>query len=483
MIVTATVSNGGNPVTESVRITVKEPERDAWVQRTPDKDERPVDNQFYARDDGNEGTLYYNGVLSNAAESVFLKVYAGDKLVRTEKQKPTAEQQGYAFTVKLKAGLVKYKLEFGVRSGDRETVLNTVTNLVCGDAYLIDGQSNALAVDWGPGEHPDTSEWIRSFGSNGGDVSKGWGNAVRRHGAWEIGCWGMDLARHLVESEKIPICIMNGAVGGTLIEMHQRNPANHTDPATIYGRLLNRVQKARLTHGIRGAFWHQGENNQGTQGSTGRYGWETYEQYFVDMLAAWKQDYPNIQHYYIFQIWPDSCSMGHNGGHSDKLRDVQRCLPRLYSNMNIMSTLGIKPPGPCHFPPAGYAELARMISPLVERYNYGRTFDKPITPPDVKTVYYTSDKKDEIALEFDQPMAWSNSLVSEFYLDAERGVMEGAVSGNVIKLKLAGPSKAKTLAYLVDKKWSIDNLLCGQNGIAALTFYDVAILPGKVLQR
>ena len=34
---------------------------DAWVQRVPAKDEKPEDNQFYARDDKNEGTLHYNG--------------------------------------------------------------------------------------------------------------------------------------------------------------------------------------------------------------------------------------------------------------------------------------------------------------------------------------------------------------------------------------------------------------------------------------
>jgi hypothetical protein len=211
----------------------------------------------------------------------------------------------------------------------------------------------------------------------------------------------MDLARQLVESQKMPICIINGAVGGTLIEAHQRNPADPVDPQTIYGRLLNRVQKARLTHGIRGAFWHQGENNQGAQGATGGYGWETYEQYFVEMAAAWKEDYPNIQHYYVFQIWPNSCSMGGNR-HSDMLRDVQRRLPRLYSNMSVMSTLGIKPVGPCHFPPTGYAELAKLIGALVERDHYGKVVDKSITAPDVKRAYYTSGRKDEIALEFDQ---------------------------------------------------------------------------------
>ena len=478
MTVTATVSNGGKPATQVVQITVNEPRKDAWVQRASGKDEKPLDNQFYARDDKNEGTLYYHGALSNATDSVFLRVYADDKVFKTESQQLKADKT-YAFAIKLKPGLIKYKVEFGTRSGNRETVLHTVTNLVCGDAYLIDGQSNALAVDWGAGEHPDTSEWVCSFAAMSGEVSQGWGTAVRRHGPWEIGCWGMDLATNLVAAYHVPICIINGAVGGTLIEMHQRNPTNHTDLGTIYGRLLKRIELAHLTHGIRGAFWHQGENNQGTQGATGRYGWETYEDFFVEMTAAWKQDYTNLQHYYIFQIWPNSCSMGGNRA-SDKLRDVQRLLPRLYSRMSSMSTLGIKPVGPCHFPPAGYAELARAISPLVERDNYGKVFDKPITPPDVNQAYYTGEKRDEIALEFDQPMAWSDALTSQFYLDGKEGqIASGSVSGNVVKLKLASATAATTITYLADKKWDPNNLLYGQNGLAALTFCEVPVLAGK----
>jgi hypothetical protein len=478
LVVKLGLSNGGTEISRAATITVKEPAKDAWVERTPDKDEKPVDHQFYARDDGNEGTLYYNGSLSNAADAVFLKVYAGDKLFKTESRKLAADKT-YAFSIKLKPGLIKYKVEFGTTTGGRETVLHTVADLVCGDAYLIDGQSNALAVDWGPGEHPDTSPWIRTFGSPGGDAGKGWANAVRRHGPCEIGYWGMDLARRLLESRKMPICIINGAVGGTLIEMHQRNPANHTDPQTIYGRLLRRVELARLTHGIRGAFWHQGENDQEAQGATGGYGWEKYQQYFVDMSAAWKEDYPNLQRYYIFQIWPNSCSMGGRPS-SDKLRDEQRTLPRLYSNMSIMSTLGIKPPGPCHFPPAGYAEMARLITPLVERDNYGKVFQNPITPPDLKKAYYTSGTRNEIALEFDQPMAWNDALTTQFYLDGKEGrVASGAVSANVVTLKLPSSADAKTITYLVDKKWDDKNLLYGRNGIAALTFCEAAISPAQ----
>jgi len=483
MTVTLAAQNGGAAVTKAVTITVSEPKEDKWVERIPAKDEKPEDNQFYARDDRNEGTLHYSGALEEAADSVFLRVYAGDALYKNESQKLSAEKT-YAFSVKLKPGLVKYKVEFGSKSGDRETVLHTVSNLVCGDAYIISGQSNAVAADFGKEDPPFRSEWIRTFGSMSGSPQgvRLWGNAMYRSRDAEklqIGYWGMELGRRLVESRKIPICIINGAVGGTRIDQHQRNPQNPQDRTTIYGRLLWRIEQARLTHGIRGVLWHQGESDQGADGPTGLYGWETYRQYFIDLAAAWKQDYPNIQHYYIFQIWPRSCSMGVNGS-DNMLREVQRMLPSCFSNMGIMSTLGIKPPGPCHYPAAGYAEMARLICPLVERDNHGKAFDKAITPPDLKRAYYTSDKRDEIALEFDQPMAWKDSLASQFYLDGEKGkVASGAASGRCITLKLKGASSAKRITYLDSRSWSVNNLLYGENGIAALTFCDVPILPAR----
>jgi hypothetical protein len=478
LLVTAAVSNGGAAVTRTVEIAVKEPAKDPWVWRTPDRDEKPVDNQFYARDDKNEGTLFYNGTLDQPADSVFLKLYADGKLIQTESRDLKGDK-AYAFSVPLKAELVKYKVEFGAKTAGAEKVLHTASNLVCGDAFLLEGQSNAVAEDWGPDKCEYSSQWIRSFGSMGGDGSAGWGNAVRRGGPRNIGYWGMDLAKHLLETRKIPVCVINGAVGGTRIDQHQRNAKKPNDQETIYGRWLTRVQQARLTHGIRAVLWHQGEADQGIDGPDSGYGWETYEQYFLKMSAAWKHDMPNIQHYYLFQIWPNSCGQGGNK-HSDKLRDVQRRLPRLYSNLSVMSTLGIKPEGPCHYPSAGYAEMARLMIPLVDRDLYGKTFDKPITAPDLKKASFTNAKLDEIALEFDQPMAFSDALASQFYLDGKaRQIASGAAAGNVVRLKLAAPCDAKTITYLKDRNWDSKNLLYGLNGIAALTFSDVEIAPAS----
>jgi hypothetical protein len=482
LTVQASISNGGDATVATAKIFVTEPENDPWVERVPAKDEKPMDHQFIARDDTGEGTLFYRGTLEEPVESVFLRVFAEDRIFKSESQKLTVERD-YAFAVRLKPGLVHYKVEFGTKAGAVETVLQTASDIVCGDAYLILGQSNALATDTRESSPPVTNEWIRSYGrpsTTAGESSGNlWCNPVwkaRNGEKAELGWWGMELAQHLVESQKIPICIINGAVGGTRIDQHQRNEANPADLATIYGRMLWRAQQARLTHGIRGILWHQGENNQGTAGPSGDYDWKDYEQYFIALSGAWKRDFPNVQHYYVFQIWPNSCAMAGKTGAGDMIRETQRSLPRLYSHMSVMSTLGIKPAGGCHFPLTGWAEFARLIQPLIERDNYGRKVAESITPPNLQRVSFVGAARDSLALEFDQPIVWDDVLAGQFYLDGERDkVASGELRGNILTLKLKEPSAAAKITYLKESEWSQDKLIFGTNGIAALTFCDVPI--------
>ena len=481
--VTATVNNGGT-TTQTVNIAVTEPKSEPWVAMVPGTDEKPMDGQFYARDDKGEGTLYYNGKLTEPGDSVFLKVYADDKLTKTATARLMTDK-AYALSAKLKPGLIKYKVEFGVTSSGREKLLQTVTNIVCGDAYIIDGQSNALATDTHDQSPSETNEWIRSYGrpqenpKNAANQKENlWCLPVWRVQAGEkaeLGWWGMELAKRLVASQKIPIFIVNGAVGGTRIEQHQRNATDPTDLTSIYGRMLWRVQQARLTHGIRGVLWHQGESNQGASGSSD-FDWVTYEDYFVAMSGAWRQDFPNIQNLYTFQIWPDSCSMAGKSGAGDHIREVQRSLPRLYSHMSVMSTLGVKPSGGCHYPLIGWSEFARLIQPLVERDNYGKKPTDSITPPNLLKAKFSTAAKDSIVLEFDQPIVWTDALIGQFYLDGERDkVNSGILKGNVLTLALKAPSSAAKLTYLKETDWSQEKLIRGTNGIAALTFCEVPI--------
>jgi len=484
MTVTLSLSNGGDAVMASAAVAVQQPETDAWVPWFPGNKEMPVEGQFYARDDSGQGTLHCRGVLEEEAEEVFLRVFADGKRYAEERKAPGSDGS-YSFAIKLRPALVKYQIEFGTRTASTETVLHRAGDIVCGDAYLIDGQSNALATDTREESPRVTNQWVRSYGRprffKEGERENLWCKPVwkaqKEHLA-ELGWWGMELAKRLVESQKVPIFIVNGARGGTRIDQHQRNDENPTDLDTIYGRMLWRVREARLAHGIRAIIWHQGENDQGAAGPDGGYGWETYQRYFVEMSADWKRDFPNVNRYYVFQIWPNACSMG--GGNGDMLREKQRTLPCLYSNMDIISTLGIKPPGPCHYPLTGWSKFADLIQPLIERDFYGRRVTGPITPANLKQVYFTNSAKDAIALEFDQPVVWKDSLVSEFRLDGAKGkVASGAVSENVLTLKLEEPVQAHEITYLDETAWSQDRLLIGKNGIAALTFCNVPVLDQR----
>ena len=170
--------------------------------------------------------------------------------------------------------------------------------------------------------------------------------------------------------------------------------------------------------------------------------------------------------------------MGGRDGSGDRLREKQRTLPQLFSNMSIMSTLGVRPPGGCHFPLTGWAEFARLVQPLIERDFYGKKFPAPITPPNLLHASYAT--KDTVSLEFDQPVVWAEALAGQFYLDGEKDqVAAGNVSGNVLTLKLKAASTAQTITYLKEIAWSQDTLLNGANGLAALTFCEVQIQPGK----
>ncbi len=481
LTVTARIDNGGRPVEATTEILVTEPASDAWMERPVEDendDEIPHDRQFFARNAGNIGILHLRGRLNTPADSVFLNLFADDQLVDTTSLAPDASGR-YAFAIPLTPGLVRYRIECGSLQAQTKTILHTADDLLCGDAYLIEGQSNAVSTDWGSDTVDDAPHpWVRSFGSMEGSLEPAWGSAVRREGGkHQIGYWGMNLARHLVDTHQIPICILNGAVGGTRIDQHLPNLANRPDPATIYGRLLARVRAARLTHGIRAVLWHQGEADQGADGPDGGYGSETYRANFHELSAHWQRDMPNIGHIFLFQIWPNACSQGGTAA-SDRLRDIQRTLPRDFARMSVMSTLGIRPEGGCHYPAAGYAEMARLMAPLVDQACYGTTFSEPVTAPDLVAACYADANRDEIVLEFDQPIVWDDAAVSEFRLDGEPGkITAGHSTGSTLWLAVAPGCDAATITFVVDRQWNPKHVLRGTSGIAALSFAEVPINP------
>lgn len=483
MTVSLTIDNGGAPVTQSTIITVQEPATDPWLARTPDANEKPVNKQFFARNpETNQGTIFYNGTQSGSPDTVYLKVYktpSGGSETLDATYRQALVGGAYAFSAPINAGLITYRVVYGTTTGGVDSDVATVTDLVCGDAFIIEGQSNALAIDnSAPNDTTTTNQWVRTYG-----LTMGWGYAISKGNELRLGVWGWYLANRLVANNDMPICIINAAVGGTRIDQHRPNPAGHGlagagNVHSIYANLYNRVNQAKLSHGIRGLFWHQGENNQGSGGIDPGYDYKFYQQYFVDISAAWKQDFPNLRNYYMFQIWPAACG---DTSRNDQLREVQRTMPFLYSNMKIMSTQGIVPGASCHYEPAGYQVFSDLMGPLVEEDVYGIVPPAPNTAPNLLQAYFTTPEKNAIALVFDQNVAWNPGAPAMLFLANASGATSGSVtsgsaSGNTITLQVSGATSATAITYLKGLvSWQQANLLYGTNGIAALTFADVSI--------
>jgi hypothetical protein len=462
------VDNGGEVVSRSTEVTVTPPSAEAWRDAPPLSVSQLRNGMFISRGLGSTGNVAISGSTRIGA-TIELRVMSSDGWRRVVKA--TADTKGkFTAQVDLPARLTLYSLQLVSISKGKSELLKSVSDIQCGDAFIIMGQSNAVATDFGPTTPTFTSPWIQTFTDR--FVPARYRNIDGQNG--EIGYWGMELAKKLVTKHKIPVCIVNGAVGGTRIDQHQRSKDNPLDTSTLYGSLLTRVTAAGLNYGIRGIFWHQGENDQGADGPSGGFGHETYRALFISLSNAWAQDYPNSQMTYMFQIWPKSCAMGIDGS-DNVLRDVQRLLPDAMDRLAIMSTLGIDPPGGCHYLADGYAAMANLIFPLVDNLTYGVKMKQPVGPPRLTSVKRASNNRSIVTLTFDQPVVWMDSLRSEFLIDGKRGqVLRGEATGNTMRLVTSG-SSGRTLSYLDSAAWSQQRLLRGKNGIAALTFAGVAI--------
>ena len=198
---------------------MQEPASDAWVQRTPGATEKPVNNQFYARDPIRAwARSITTAPRAGTPDSVYLEdLYDPMRAMCSTPTSPDARGGAYAFSVPIAAGKVTYKVVYGTTTGgDRYAARQPVTNLVCGDAYIIDGQSNALATDNTAPNDTTTDPWIRTYGASGR-----LGLCDQQGPEMQLGYWGMDPGQAMVTNYNMPVCIINGAVGGTRIDQHQ----------------------------------------------------------------------------------------------------------------------------------------------------------------------------------------------------------------------------------------------------------------------
>ena len=431
----------------------------------------PKTCQLYSRDVQDSAITPIIGAISSAgAESVSVTLYSKNIQV---KRLPQALQYSGAtasfnFSPKIHAELSMYKYELRID----ETLINTADSVVCGDAFLVEGQSNTCS-EYDDGYVP-LNPYVRAFGKsycNDPDcwIDTTWGIALGCNDCSNlpdghyVNKWGLRIAQKIADNHSIPVCLFTGCWGWTSIESHYRDTAYNS----IYGNFLYRIKKANLADGLKWVIWHQGESNPSDT---------DYKEKFLGLCNTWKSDFPGIQRYYLFQI--RSCN--NNWGELHEItREQQRRIPEGRPDISIMSTTNIPGNDGCHYSSEGYQLFAERMYPLIARDFYGLEDTVRITPPNIQKAWFEGIDHLRLKILFDQPVLLpdDSSIQHAFGMGSTVSAADSVradTNANTITLFLGSPSDSTTVSYYFDD-WNGDVYfgpwLYNTRGIGALGFY------------
>lgn len=474
--------------------------------------EAPEDYRLYARDAANTAKVFISGHVKGEPDfkEFSLKVFKDGVLY--DMQNGSLSNKTFSVSTKIHSGLHQYKFEFYIKKNNKDSLYLLANHVVCGDAYIITGQSNSHASS---SLSTYSNTYCRSFGVKTGyesyteaDKQIRWGLATgncpglkKDVGGWFIknpygvGVWGMELMKLIVEKYQVPVCIINGGSGSSSIEENMLYP-EQPSLETSFGRLAYRVNQAGLKDKVKAILWHQGESNANTKES-----YQAYTTNFDTLLKDWRTVYTGLEKIYLFQLHP-GCGRGTKSYHAE-LREAQNQIDENYSMVNIMSTMGVSGHDGCHFSYQGYLEFAQRVFPLVSRDFYGEKIHTVITPPKLLNSSYI--KPNQLQLLFDQPIVLEEKkeikgkthyLKDQFLFSNALGEEEDFVrvksiesSNNKVFLSLEEAVNYKYISYLPSKFYEATTdiyngpwLLGKENNIGALSFHQRPIDTSEALE-
>ncbi|WP_240625663.1 sialate O-acetylesterase [Spirosoma pollinicola] len=455
----------------------------------------PARLQLYPRDQTSNCTVSIAGRVSTGDVTtlslVVLRNQQRYKYARTNTDSLTGR---FAFKPIIKAELSQYSFQvFAHRTITHDSIQVAFRDsIVCGDVFLIMGQSNAVGrFD----SNPFRSEFCRTFGVNKGDVGynpadTAWCLTNTSEGVNTL--WGVELQRYIKEKQGIPTAIINGAVGSTDITSHAKRDANQ--PASmnsLYGRLYYRASKAGVASQVKAMIWRQGEAEAANDP-------DVYIRVFPRLYSYWKKDYPGLKKVYHSQL----NILAENVVRAGALRDFQRRSNATFGDNEPIATVGLPGYQGLHYNEAGYRQYGLELYRLIARDFYASADTSNIRSPNVQRLYYSTPEQDEITLEFDtgQEVHWpadtiitnpatgrkyTQSLSSFVFTDYPTGenvtIKSVTEQENRLVLKLTKPSTAKHFTYLPSSYKDIEvgyyagPVIRNRRGMRALTFYQVPI--------
>ena len=466
--------------------------------------EFPLDKQLVGRNlITNKGNVIVTGSVNNIAAnytSIEIDVFRNNVLSNTISANLvfTGNSAPFNFSIPITAELVNYKIQLYGKSGAVRTLEKEADSLVAGDVFVISGQSNALAQKYNSAttnpknisSNFNQSKFIRVYANGDSDqsdllnnnnwyVGQGDGD-IETNG--NTGQWGLKLAKNLVNSKSIPIAVFNAAHPGEVVTFFERPTNYQTSLNSNYSRLYYRLNKTGLKNSVRAVFWAQGESD-GNGGSGTSI--ELYKNAFTNIKNAWKADYPNIEHIYIFQTKNSGC--GEPNHH--KVKEAQRQIASEDNDVSIMATAAIEQgQDDCHFYYTdGYERFADRIYPLMNRDIYGGTYTQEIDAPNIVDAYLTSATS--FVIQTDATILNIATTATNFYLENAAGLditntITGITTSSnkiVFTTSIAIPLGSK-ISYLGQPRGTVGSFITNSANIEILCFYQYDINTSPTLQ-
>jgi hypothetical protein len=457
----------------------------------------PKNRQLYPRDTAtNQAVVPITGTESfGSFDKVVLKV-SRNGVQQSEQSQALAYTLGaapFSFAPAITAELAEYEFEVMLEKAGQRTLVQRVTNVVAGDVLLFYGQSNAEAIlQNGSANTNYASPWVRTFGQNAdsGAVTRnilcwsqaegdGGGRTLRDPGA--IGQWALVLGRKLVDTQSVPVAILNGSRGGYTMPKLQRddgNPDNLDDTGSTtrtYNRLRYRALQAGVAAKARAMFFCQGEADGGNTAQ--------HVAGFTALHQDWQTDFPGIEHLYVTQLHA-GCGVARE---SVELRDAQRLFGDVYDDLTVMSSNALGGHDGCHYAFAtGYQQLGLNHLPLVRRDLYGVPAGANTEAPNPQGARFLDTARTRIELTLRQPddtITFPDGALTDFVLTGTAAkILSHSINGNKITLQLDASANAGTTLKYLAHDGSGGSWVTNANGIGLLTFSEpVSPPPGPTV--
>ena len=392
----------------------------------------------------------------------------------------------FNFQIPILAELAKYRVKVYVESPDGEILLiRDIDNLVCGDIFIVQGQSNAAAVMYNGSSGTYQNDYLRVYSGgytesssvisdNNWYYAQGDGN---ENSGGNAGQWGLALAKMLKDQLNIPIAIFNGAHGGQPIGFFDR-PSNYSSSTNSnYGRLYYRLNKSGLKDYVRAILWSQGEADSFANGLTT----DQYKNSFDNLMSYWQEDYPAIEKYYIFQT--RDCNCGTISSGRKKIKEAQRLLAVENSNINIMPTTGMQVHSDyCHYPfEDGYEKFALRIFPLVMNDIYGTILQESMYAPMMTNISLennileiTTDSQ-TLVVNSDNDSLLLQSLNQDFEFSDNTSITSYQISSNKIIFTLSQVPQSNTKLSFIGLSSELYDNITNSSGLELISFSDICI--------